>query len=91
MALKKWFIPILISFIALCVISCETPPVEEDCEIEQQGESIFSTLERGDFEIMTIDSCEYLVVTEDYGHAQKGFGFMAHKGNCSNPVHVCGN
>ena len=42
---------------------------------------------RGDFEIIVIDRCEYLIYTEDFDHSSQGFGFMAHKGNCHNPIH----
>jgi len=69
-------------------ISCiEKPIPDEDCHIEQHGESIIKNLEIGDLEILVIDSCEYLVIAEDFKKSPKGFGFMAHKGNCKNPIH----
>ena len=36
-------------------------------------------------QVITIDDCEYIVYKTSYGHT--GTGFMAHKGNCKNPVH----
>lgn len=32
-----------------------------------------------------IEGCEYLVYSCSSGYS--GFGFMAHKGNCKNPIH----
>ncbi len=79
---------ILIIFTVGIVGSCTSTSVpEEDCYIERHGESTFKNLEIGDFEILVIDSCEYLVIAEDFQKNPKGFGFMAHKGNCKNPVH----
>lgn len=34
--------------------------------------------------IVVIDSCQYIVYTTSMGY---GYSFMAHKGNCSNPIH----
>ncbi len=39
-------------------------------------------------EIITVDNCEYLIYREDKDQ-NSAYGFMAHKGNCSNPVHQC--
>ncbi len=33
------------------------------------------------YDLITIDDCEYLKRYSSYG------GYMAHKGNCSNPIH----
>ena len=32
------------------------------------------------YEVVVIDSCEYIFYSEKRGHS--GYGFMAHKGNC---------
>jgi hypothetical protein len=39
-----------------------------------------------DFETITIENCQYLVRTRVNGDT--GYGFMAHKGNCTNPTHT---
>jgi hypothetical protein len=37
-------------------------------------------------EVITYDGCEYLIYKNE-ADANSGYGFMAHKGNCSNPIH----
>ncbi|MBJ7883017.1 hypothetical protein [Gelidibacter salicanalis] len=38
------------------------------------------------FETIIYEGCEYLVYKEQPDN-NKALGFMAHKGNCSNPIH----
>lgn len=38
--------------------------------------------------IIVIDSCEYIIYKEDKD-ANSSYGFMAHKGYYSNPIHQC--
>jgi hypothetical protein len=62
-------------------ISNETPTISTDhltLELEKLSED--------DMETIVIEGCEYLV----YRHAEgtKGYGFMAHKGNCKNSIHI---
>lgn len=38
------------------------------------------------FEVIEYDKCEY-VIFKDFSGANKGFGYMSHKGNCKNPIH----
>lgn len=49
-------------------------------EIHEEGEYHFSVVE--------VDGCEYLMLMMDRNHPHEGFGFMAHKGNCRNPLHI---
>ena len=37
------------------------------------------------YEIITIDSCEYIFGTDKF--AYNGGYFLSHKGNCKNPIH----
>jgi hypothetical protein len=39
------------------------------------------------FETIVFEGCEYLIYKEE-PDSNSAFGFMAHKGNCSNPIHV---
>ena len=39
------------------------------------------------FTTITVDGCEYLILERDRNNPHEGFGFMAHKGNCKNPIH----
>lgn len=63
--------------------------------MEQQKvrDSINSTIEgkaakipSNNFEIINFEGCEYIIYKEEPDH-NSAFGFMAHKGNCSNPIH----
>jgi len=38
-----------------------------------------------DYKIIEIEGCEYIVYDSFRGYT--GYGFMAHKGNCKNPIH----
>lgn len=37
-------------------------------------------------EVIVYDGCEYIILKEDEDQ-NSSYGFMAHKGNCSNPIH----
>jgi hypothetical protein len=89
--MKKRFNVYLYASISLSIwtSSCNTKyePVEDN-KIELQGERALSGLKPNDFETIVIDGCEYIVFTESFNHAAKGYGFMAHKGNCKNNIHI---
>lgn len=36
--------------------------------------------------VITFDDCEYLIYKEEFD-SNETLGFMAHKGNCKNPIH----
>ncbi len=36
--------------------------------------------------VIVYDGCEYIIYKED-NDANSSYGFMGHKGNCSNPIH----
>lgn len=90
--MNKLFITLALSLIIFipCVVlfvSCD-PPVkpEEDSLIEHAAELKLSELIDEDVEIIIIENCEYIVYKHHEGR-NLGFGFMAHKGNCKNPIH----
>ena len=64
---------ILLALTALMIVGCDC---ETDSEIEEQ-----KCL--NGFNIVIIDSCEYIAKCEAYGNL--GYGYFAHKGNC----HFC--
>lgn len=41
----------------------------------------------GKYKVVRFDGCQYVEKTLEYSVSYKGFGFMAHKGNCDNPIH----
>ena len=56
--------------IVLAIVSCE---YKTDAEREEAKRL-------NGFNIVVIDSCEYLINTKTGGYA--GYGYFAHKGNC---------
>lgn len=76
-------------FVILAIfIGCEqqTTP-DEDTQLEHTAEGLINIVSRGDVEVIIIDGCEYLIYKEEHGSNQ-GYGFMSHKGNCKNPIHI---
>ena len=61
---------ILLALAALMMVGCEHKNVAEIEEAKRL---------KG-FNIVVIDSCEYLEMCETYGY--QGYGYFAHKGNC---------
>lgn len=64
----------------------EKAPKEVDTKVEQEAEMSIKQVAREDVEVVVIDGCEYIIYKETNGNNQ-GYGFMAHKGNCKNPIH----
>lgn len=54
--------------------------------INKAPEGIVSKIEYNNFETITFKGCEYLIYKEQPSN-NKTMGFMAHKGNCKNPIH----
>ncbi len=61
---------ILLALAALMMVGCEH---KTDAEIEE-------TKRLNGFNIVVIDSCEYLKKSVAFGY--NGYGYFAHKGNC---------
>lgn len=61
---------ILLALAALMMVGCE---YKTDFEIEEAKRL-------NGFNIVVIDSCEYLEKSDARGH--QGYGYFAHKGNC---------
>ncbi|MFH4967490.1 hypothetical protein V8G61_04720 [Gaetbulibacter sp. M240] len=59
---------------------------KEQDSISKTPEGITSKIENNHFEVITFEGCEYLIYKEQPSN-NKAMGFMAHKGNCSNPIH----
>lgn len=82
----------LISIILVLTVfvSCNLQNEKTDNEntakptIEQQIKNIPSNK----IEVIVYDGCEYIIYKEDRA-SNASYGFMAHKGNCSNPIHEC--
>lgn len=37
------------------------------------------------YKVVVLDECEYIIY--DFSSGYGGYGYMAHKGNCKNPIH----
>jgi len=80
---------LLITFSILFIgIGCLQPAVEEESEtpLEHEVEEVMHKIPEGDLEVLEIEGCEYIVYKDSRG-SNHGFGYMAHKGNCKNPIH----
>ena len=67
--------------------ACEKKKViDEDTSLEHETEMRMHNINPGDVEILVIDDCEYIIYKEVEG-SNKATGYMAHKGNCKNPIH----
>lgn len=85
-SIKGIFIFLSLSLV-LVMHSCEDPIIaEEDTSTEHELEEQIHNVKIGDVEVIVLDKCQYLVYKETEG-INRGFGYMAHKGNCNNPVH----
>lgn len=76
----------IISLIFVLLTSCAPPQQEEDTPLEHQAEKLIHMIKEGDLEIIEIDGCEYIAFKDARG-SNHGFGYLAHKGNCTNPIH----
>ena len=71
----------------LAFSSCTPPVPDEDTALEHNVEQALHSIPEGDLEILLIEGCEYIVYKEGQG-SNHGFGYMSHKGNCKNPIHI---
>lgn len=83
--MKSKFIIVLLSVVFL---SCQTMTEKEPSKIESPSntDEKIKAIPPNKIEVITFDGCEYLIY-KDEADANSGYGFMAHKGNCSNPIH----
>lgn len=80
----------LIALLTLVLLSCQTTTDKEPSKNENPSntDEKIKAIPTDKIEVITYDSCEYLIYKNE-ADANSGYGFMAHKGNCSNPIHQC--
>lgn len=84
MKYKQYIIPALLLFLTIgCQQITQKKEVNETDELTEQQ---INEIDIHDLEILIIDKCEYIFYKKS-PNTNKGFGFMAHKGNCKNPIH----
>lgn len=75
-----------IIFIGFFIYCEDEKVIDEDTPLENRTENSIHSVKAGDVEIIVIDDCEYIIYKETDG-SNRAYGFMAHKGNCKNPIH----
>ena len=71
------------------LIACQTNTQEKEIKVtEIPTEQLINEIDVHDLEILVIDKCEYIFYKKSPS-TNRGYGFMAHKGNCKNPIHIC--
>ena len=84
MKFKQCIIPALL---LILFSACQSPIQEKDVtDYEIPTEQLINELDVHDLEILEIDNCEYIIYKKSPS-LNRGYGFMAHKGNCKNPIH----
>ena len=67
--------------------SCETKTKEKvEEKITELPKHLINRIDVHQLEVIEIDGCEYIFYKKS-PNINMGFGFMAHKGNCKNPIH----
>ena len=79
---------VLLLLATWALLACNAKQEESGSPVEEEAERVLKGIHGDHFEIVSIDGCEYLIY-EHSARSNQGFGFMSHKGNCSNPVHIC--
>lgn len=85
-----------INALVLCLLfllsACEYQPRKIE-ETDMRQDSIAKQLKEIPFGVLKtieIEGCEYLMFKQEID-ANESMGFMAHKGNCKNPIHCAEN
>lgn len=80
---------ILSAFLIFLFCACETQTKEQEISVKEiSTEQLINEIDFHDLKILEIDKCEYIFYKKSPS-TNRGFGFMAHKGNCKNPIHDC--
>lgn len=80
----------ILLIILFVFISCDSQGNKtENLTLENKSiEEDFKNIPVNKVTVVIIDGCEYIFYKEDKD-TNSSYGFMAHKGNCSNPIHAC--
>jgi len=81
---KQFILSIIVLFI---FFACQPLPQEKENSVtEISTEKLINEIDVHDLEILVIDNCEYIFYKKSPS-SNRGYGFMAHKGNCKNKIH----
>jgi hypothetical protein len=77
-----------ISLLFILFVSCKKNDLIENKLSKNSLEQEIKNMKEGQIKVIKYQDCEYIVLKEDKD-SNTSYGFMAHKGNCSNPIHKC--
>ncbi len=84
---KQIIIALILLVIFLSFTSCkEKEKLEVEKKIVELPKHLIKRIDISELGILVIDDCEYIFYKKS-PNRNMGFGFMAHKGNCKNPIH----
>ena len=83
---KQCIIPAILLFLFSACQKQNKEVSETELQTELQTEQRINEIDIHDLEILEIDNCEYIFYKKSPS-TNKGYGFMAHKGNCKNTIH----
>lgn len=76
----------LIIFVTLVLNSCDHLNLDNSLNNTVTESNKVNELPKNQFTVINYDDCEYLIYKEETD-SNSSYGLMAHKGNCSNPIH----
>lgn len=81
---------VILLTILFVYIACDTPGNKsENMTLKNKSiEEEIKNIPVNKVTVISIDGCEYIIYKEDKD-TNSSYGFMAHKGNCPNPIHRC--
>jgi len=83
----KTTIILTILAISFILVGCEEMESRnEDNKLNQKTEKRVHNIKQGDYEVLVIDGCQYILYQEEEG-INLAYGYMSHKGNCNNSIH----
>jgi len=81
---KQCILPAVLLFL---FSACQPQIQEKEVSVtELETEQLINEIDVHDLQILIIDKCEYIFYKKSPS-TNRGFGFMAHKGNCKNTIH----
>ncbi|MBN2237546.1 MAG: hypothetical protein JW729_08290 [Bacteroidales bacterium] len=82
----KIFASIILVLIVLASCNLQDDKTEIESSEKNSIEQEIKNLPENKVSVIIYDGCEYIIYKVDKD-ANSSYGFMAHKGNCSNPIH----
>jgi predicted RNA-binding Zn ribbon-like protein len=78
---------ILLAVLLFLFSACQRQTQEKEISVtEIPTEQLINEIDVHDLQILEIDKCEYIFYKKSPS-SNRGYGFMAHKGNCKNTIH----